>query len=985
MTDFNSLVTQDENYLRDAFSPIIEGVLTWDEKGPLEESRITSITVHEPANDFDTCYKFSLSYEYTVDIGVEVENLETNSIVYTDTLTVRIPKFNANGFIFKTSDRVGQARFRSPFIKANKKAAVYLFNDTLYMRSNPSIRLQFGDNMVEFFENNEINSYPVEEFDFSKSKLHENARAKLSLMFNRKFGDNLTKEDFYFLKSQAETEDGVKKLKMDTPLDFEFNDITRVFLKECIKIGTSKGRKINRNNSWRKYKKLYASNIQYCINSIFSIGDWSDVNTADETNSLTTEMQADKIYFYNSKGAQMQLDFTPSYIGVVCPVDTPETNLVSKKNEKAIGSKFINGEPYIEVYTKEFEKKTISLIEYYFSKVLISDCINYDLKKVKPNIPLTCKSGIYSDMVQVDSLKDVNYFDTEPYNRLSLAVSLVPGVNSTDQIKASIGAKMLGQATSCNGSQRAIVYTGTENLVYSRSDKVIKAPEDCRVISVSADSISVETADGPKLIDIPEDKNLSDGTVQHYTVDIKPGQVIKKGQEIASTGEFKSGEFAPYINLNVAMWNYGGFDHLDGVILTEKSIKKCAVRRKGSLFIDITNKGKYVFNLKTIRDTFTFGGINEDEMFKNLDEFGLIKAGSKIETLDILCTYGHSRTAKNLVQELLSQANPDDLESKTEQVPEGVMDGIVNTLELQINRKFADNPIVNLLSMHFNKSGYHVYNVTTNEANLVARIAIYYDYWDIPKIGDKFSNRWASKATISYIIPENEIPYDEDGNEIECIMAPESIWKRKNPKQITSLQLGRLGSKAYKEAQECIAKGNYDRVRFILTVMNQDESYKELSDKDIDKIMDDLSDIQCFRTKVSSMDYKYTNKVVSRMFKQLGYQEKLRVYIPGEDKWTRSEVVVGKESMMRLHFIVQDRAKATSGIFSTGEHFIGGYGSSRDAGQKIGDMTTWAIMANNELDVYDYLTNHVGEKFRDEFVNNLAWIGLELKKTEPNK
>jgi hypothetical protein len=63
------------------------------------------------------------------------------------------------------------------------------------------------------------------------------------------------------------------------------------------------------------------------------------------------------------------------------------------------------------------------------------------------------------------------------------------------------------------------------------------------------------------------------------------------------------------------------------------------------------------------------------------------------------------------------------------------------------------------------------------------------------QIADKFSNRFGGKGVISEILPDNQMPHDENGQPYEMILNPLGMISRINPVQIHETVLGKIANK----------------------------------------------------------------------------------------------------------------------------------------------------------------------------------------------
>ena len=63
------------------------------------------------------------------------------------------------------------------------------------------------------------------------------------------------------------------------------------------------------------------------------------------------------------------------------------------------------------------------------------------------------------------------------------------------------------------------------------------------------------------------------------------------------------------------------------------------------------------------------------------------------------------------------------------------------------------------------------------------------------KVGDKLAGRHGNKGVISVILPEEDMPYLEDGTPIDICLNPQGVPSRMNLGQILELHLGYAGKK----------------------------------------------------------------------------------------------------------------------------------------------------------------------------------------------
>jgi len=171
-------------------------------------------------------------------------------------------------------------------------------------------------------------------------------------------------------------------------------------------------------------------------------------------------------------------------------------------------------------------------------------------------------------------------------------------------------------------------------------------------------------------------------------------------------------------------------------------------------------------------------------------------------------------------------------------------------------------------------------------------------------VGDKMAGRHGNKGVIAKILPEEDMPYLEDGTPVDMILNPLGVPSRMNLGQILETHL----------AWAC----------------------KELGVQAVSPIFDG-----------------YTEDDIRRMLKEAGLPEDGRVtlYDGRTGEPFRQKVTVGYLYMMKLHHLVDDKihARATGPYSLITQQPLGG--KARYGGQRFGEMEVWALEAYGAANV----------------------------------
>ncbi|HDT11747.1 MAG TPA: DNA-directed RNA polymerase subunit beta, partial [bacterium] len=217
-------------------------------------------------------------------------------------------------------------------------------------------------------------------------------------------------------------------------------------------------------------------------------------------------------------------------------------------------------------------------------------------------------------------------------------------------------------------------------------------------------------------------------------------------------------------------------------------------------------------------------------------------------------------------------------------------------------------------------------------------------------VGDKMSGRHGNKGVVSRLLPEEDVPYMEDGRTVDIVLNPLGVPSRMNIGQILEVHLG-LGAKRVGEQLNRYLKENYspDKLKTELkTVLNPS--------KDVAKMIDesDEDDIRDFIKSMKGGLYTATpvfdgakEEEIRELLVKGGEKEtgKMTLYDGRTGEPFESEVTVGIMYFLKLHHLVDEKVHARStGPYSlVTQQPLGG--KAQFGGQRLGEMEVWALEA----------------------------------------
>jgi DNA-directed RNA polymerase subunit beta len=217
------------------------------------------------------------------------------------------------------------------------------------------------------------------------------------------------------------------------------------------------------------------------------------------------------------------------------------------------------------------------------------------------------------------------------------------------------------------------------------------------------------------------------------------------------------------------------------------------------------------------------------------------------------------------------------------------------------------------------------------------------------QVGDKMAGRHGNKGVLSRILPEEDMPYLQDGTPVEIILNPLGVPSRMNVGQILETHLG-WAARGLGEQLDALLKANWSpdalrrRLKEIYSSKKLGSAIDSLSDEEIVTLARGLRGGIHFASPVFDGAIEGEIKdVLGKADKPLSGQTILfdgRTGLPFDQ-----DVTVGIMYMMKLHHLVDDKIHARSiGPYSlVTQQPLGG--KAQFGGQRLGEMEVWAMEA----------------------------------------
>jgi DNA-directed RNA polymerase subunit beta len=190
-------------------------------------------------------------------------------------------------------------------------------------------------------------------------------------------------------------------------------------------------------------------------------------------------------------------------------------------------------------------------------------------------------------------------------------------------------------------------------------------------------------------------------------------------------------------------------------------------------------------------------------------------------------------------------------------------------------------------------------------------------------VGDKMAGRHGNKGVIARIVPEEEMPFLEDGTAVDVLLNPLGVPSRMNVGQILETHLGWAAKVLGFQALTPVFDG--------------------ATEKEIHAAVEDankhVEERQAHYEKTGT--FPHPKEILARM----PAGGKVQLYDGRTGEPFKQKTTVGVMYIMKLHHLVDDKihARATGPYSLITQQPLGG--KARTGGQRFGEMEVWALEA----------------------------------------
>jgi DNA-directed RNA polymerase subunit beta len=215
-------------------------------------------------------------------------------------------------------------------------------------------------------------------------------------------------------------------------------------------------------------------------------------------------------------------------------------------------------------------------------------------------------------------------------------------------------------------------------------------------------------------------------------------------------------------------------------------------------------------------------------------------------------------------------------------------------------------------------------------------------------VGDKMAGRHGNKGVVSRILPQEDLPYFEDGTQVDMILNPLGVPSRMNVGQVLEIHLGWAAKGLGDQLNRLLNQRKIDLIREKLKrIFSEPSAHKMIDgfdDEDLYEYAENYKEGVHMATPV--FDGAKEDEIKSLLAEAgLPTAAQATLYDGRTGEAFKEKITVGTMYVLKLHHLVDDKIHARSiGPYSlVTQQPLGG--KAQFGGQRLGEMEVWAMEA----------------------------------------
>ncbi|MGD1923279.1 MAG: DNA-directed RNA polymerase subunit beta [Paracoccaceae bacterium] len=217
--------------------------------------------------------------------------------------------------------------------------------------------------------------------------------------------------------------------------------------------------------------------------------------------------------------------------------------------------------------------------------------------------------------------------------------------------------------------------------------------------------------------------------------------------------------------------------------------------------------------------------------------------------------------------------------------------------------------------------------------------------------GDKMAGRHGNKGVISRVVPEEDMPFLEDGTPVDFVLNPLGVPSRMNVGQILETHMGWAAANLGKGIDEALQayrrSGDMNPVKDAMKLAYGDHIMDEISDWTEDEVTEAAGNVIRGVPIATPVFDGAKEADVNEALEKAGMSQsgQVRLFDGRTGETFSRPVTVGYKYLLKLHHLVDDKihARSTGPYSLVTQQPLGG--KAQFGGQRFGEMEVWALEA----------------------------------------
>ena len=215
-------------------------------------------------------------------------------------------------------------------------------------------------------------------------------------------------------------------------------------------------------------------------------------------------------------------------------------------------------------------------------------------------------------------------------------------------------------------------------------------------------------------------------------------------------------------------------------------------------------------------------------------------------------------------------------------------------------------------------------------------------------VGDKMAGRHGNKGVVSRLLPEEDMPYFDNGTTVDIVLNPLGVPSRMNVGQVLEVHLGFAAKRLGEQLEELGRREAVNEIKAKLRAIYNDNEFAALTENKSDQEIIDWARLHHGGVHMATPVFDGApEESIRDLLVEAGVDEvgQARLYDGLTGEPFANNVTVGVMYMLKLHHLVDNKihARSTGPYSLVTQQPLGG--KAQFGGQRLGEMEVWAMEA----------------------------------------